>query len=134
MKIARGKISSICSPKIVGAILPTYILPIFALFRMCSNVCNAYGWGIRKTKKVSVAMAAFSEELKSFLKDNLMISLTCLPSSETDSSVVYSLNENELYLLDKDVVRATKIRLNQAQYKMRMRIEPILEEMISNLV
>ncbi len=88
--------------------------------------------GVWKTKKVSVAMAAFEKERKSLLKDDLMMSLTCF--SMTDPSVAYSLNENELCLFDKDVVFATRILLYQAQHKIWMRIEPILEQMSSNLV
>merc|ERR1712238_208710 len=106
MKLARKFFSLTSNPKTVGFVLPNYILPIFAVFRMCSTVCTSYGWGKRKTKKVSVVLADFSEEFKGLL------------------------NEIETNVLDKDVVRATKILLNRAQYRTRMRMEPILEEMI----
>lgn len=130
LKMAREKISFACNPKIVGAILPNHILPIFAVFRMCSTVCNTYGWGKRKTKKVSVAMAAFSEEFELLVRDNLMASLSILPTSDIDSSVEYPLDEIESSLLDNDIVLATRMILQQGQYRMRMRIEPILEEMV----
>jgi hypothetical protein len=134
LKIAREKISSASTdPKTVGSALPNYILPIFAVFRMCSTACTAYGWGKRKTKKVSVAMAEVSEELKAFLKDDMITCLRTLPTSETESSLEYSLNEIESNVLGEDVVKSTKILLNQAQYRARMRMEPILEQMLSIL-
>merc|ERR1712166_1676774 len=133
MKLARNYFSLMSNPKTVGSILPNYIVPIFAVFRMCSTVCTSYGWGKRKTKKVSVALADFSEEFKGILKDNMMTGLRILPTSETESSLKYSLNEIETCVLDKDVVRATKMLLERAQYRTRMRVEPIFEEMISLL-
>jgi len=133
MKLARNYFSLMSNPKTVGSILPNYIVPIFAVFRMCSTVCTSYGWGKRKTKKVSVALADFSEEFKGILKDNMMTGLRILPTSETESSLKYSLNEIETCVLDKDVVRATKMLLERAQYRTRMRMEPIFEEMISLL-
>ena len=134
LKIARENFSSVSTgPKTVGSALPNYILPIFAVFRMCSTVCTAYGWGIRKTKKLSVAMAEVSEEFKGLLKDDMIACLRNLPTSETESSLEYSLNETESNVLGEDVVKSTKILLNQAQYRTRMRIEPILEQMLSIL-
>jgi len=130
MKLARKFFSLTSNPKTVGFVLPNYILPIFAVFRMCSTVCTSYGWGKRKMKKVSVVLADFSEEFKGLLKDNLMTDLRILPTSDTESSLKYSLNEIETNVLDKDVVRGTKILLNRAQCRTRMRMEPILEEMI----
>jgi N-terminal acetyltransferase B complex non-catalytic subunit len=124
------------SPKIVGSLLPAYILPIFAVFRMCSTACTAYGWGKRKaTKKTSIAMAAFSKTFQELLEDKMVACLRTLPSSsEIDSSSLdYSLDEAEMNVLDGDVVVSTKTQLNQFQYRTRMRMEPILEEMIDYL-
>jgi len=45
----------------------------------------------------------------------------------------HSLNEEELNALDGDVVCSTKMLLNRAQYRTRMRMAPILEEMIDFL-
>lgn len=133
-KMARDKVSQKCSPKIIGSILPNYLLPIFALYRMCSKVCNAYGWGKRKTKIVSLAMADFSNEFIQFLKNDLISSLNALSSSEDDdSSTQYCLNETERNMLDENVVNSTKRLLRNGQLNMRMRIEPILEEMIDFL-
>lgn len=124
------------SPKIVGSLLPAYILPIFAVFRMCSTACTAYGWGKRKTtKKTSIAMAEFSKAFQELLEDKMVACLRALPSSsEIDSSSSeYSLGAAEISVLDADVVISTKTQLNQFQYRTRMRMEPILEEMIDYL-
>jgi len=132
---ACDNMSSVNSPKTVGSLLPAYILPIFAVFRMCSTACTAYGWGKRKTtKKASIAMSNFSKAFRVFLEDQMIACLRALPPSETDSSSLeYSLNEAEMNVLDADVVIATKNLLNQSRYRTRMRIEPILEEMIEYL-
>eukprot|EP00537_Pseudo-nitzschia_pungens_P001776 CAMPEP_0172369888 /NCGR_PEP_ID=MMETSP1060-20121228/35085_1 /TAXON_ID=37318 /ORGANISM="Pseudo-nitzschia pungens, Strain cf. cingulata" /LENGTH=1118 /DNA_ID=CAMNT_0013094977 /DNA_START=142 /DNA_END=3498 /DNA_ORIENTATION=- len=130
------KLLPISSPKLVGTLLPAYILPIFAMFRMSSHVCNAYGWGKRKaTKKVSVAMAELSKAFQVLLKDNLKPCLDSLPSSETESSSSseYSPVEEVTNLLGAEVIVSTKNKLNAAQYRTRMRMEPILDEMIDFL-
>jgi hypothetical protein len=126
------RISSTISPKVVGSLLPSFVLPIFAVFRMCSNACTAYGWGKRKmTKKPSIAMAKFSKAFQVFLADKMIVSLRVLPSSETDSSSLEcSLSESDMAVLDPDVVDATRTLLDKCQYRTRMRMEPILEEMI----
>lgn len=123
------------SPKVVGALLPACILPIFAVFRMCSTACTVYGWGKRKTtKKAAIAMAEFSKAFQVFLEDKMIESLKALPSSETDlSSLQYSLDETEMGVLDAEVVQATETLLKEYQYRTRMRMEPILEEMIDYL-
>ena len=135
LKKACGSISDAISSKTVGALLPSCILPIFAVFRMCSTACTAYGWGKRKTtKKVSVAMAEFSKAFQDFLVDKMLPCLRALPSSETDSSTLeFDLEETEMNLLDADIVAATKALVNQSQYRTRMRMEPILEEMVNYL-
>jgi len=133
LKEGFNKILPATSPKVVGALLPAVVLPIFAMFRMCSDVCNAYGWGKRKTtKKVSVAMGEFSKVFQALLKDSLKPCLGALPSSETGSSS-FSLSEEVTSLLGADVVASTKILLHGAQYRTRMRMEPILEKMIDFL-
>jgi len=135
-KACDGILSANNSPKIVGALLPAYILPIFAVFRMCSTACTAYGWGKRKTtKKTSIAMAEFSKAFQELLEDKMVACLRSLPSSsEIDSSSFeYSLDEAEMNVLDGDVVISTKTQLNQFQYRTRMRMQPILEEMIDYL-
>lgn len=118
-KKACDEISSVDSPKVVGSLLPAYILPIFAVFRMCSTACTAYGWGKRKTtKKTSVVMAEFSKVFQTFLEDKMIACLKALPSSETDSSSSkYSLNEAEMNVLDGNVVVDTKILLNKSDRK-----------------
>ena len=54
----------------VCSILPNYIVPTFALFRMCSNVCTLFGWGQRKryTKRCAGALADWSIEFTTIVK------------------------------------------------------------------
>eukprot|EP00535_Pseudo-nitzschia_heimii_P013376 CAMPEP_0197199968 /NCGR_PEP_ID=MMETSP1423-20130617/34157_1 /TAXON_ID=476441 /ORGANISM="Pseudo-nitzschia heimii, Strain UNC1101" /LENGTH=1130 /DNA_ID=CAMNT_0042653841 /DNA_START=98 /DNA_END=3490 /DNA_ORIENTATION=- len=129
------KLSTLNGTKSVGSLLPSCILPIFAVFRMCSTVCTGYGWGKRKTtKKASIAMAEFSTVFKMFLEDKMIECLRSLPLSESDpSSLKYRLDEEETNVLDPDVVISTKALLSQSQYRTRMRMEPILQEMIDYL-
>lgn len=134
LKEARCKILPITSPKRVGFILPSYILPIFVVVKMCSTVLTAYGWGKRKsTKKVSVAMFEFCKEFQELLEENLKPCLGALPSTETETSADFSLTDEAISVLDVDKVTATKTLLNQARYRTRMRVQPILEEMIDFL-
>jgi N-terminal acetyltransferase B complex non-catalytic subunit len=128
-------IPSVNSPKTVGSLLPAYILPVFAVFRMCSTAFTAYGWGKRKTtKKASIAMAELSKAFQVLLEDKMIPCLRALPSSDTDSSSFESsLDEGEIGVLDADVVTATEKILNQCQHRTRNRMEPILEEMIDYL-
>ena len=134
-KKACDNIPSLKCPKSVGSLLPACILPIFAIFRMCSTTCTLFGWGKRKTtKKAAIAMAEFSKVFQVFLEDDMIACLSALPTSEADSSSLeYSLNEAEVNILDADVFTATKTALHQYQYRTRMRMEPILEEMIDYL-
>jgi N-terminal acetyltransferase B complex non-catalytic subunit len=64
---------SLSSVKDVCSLLPNYIVPLFALFRMCSNICTVYGWGKRKrnTKRCAGAMADFAIEFKAMIQDLL---------------------------------------------------------------
>ena len=135
LKKACDSVPEADSPQTVGSLLPSCILPVFVVLRMCSTACTAFGWGKRKTtKKVSVAMAEFSKAFQDFLADKMIPCLRALPSFETDSSTLeFDLEEAEMNLLDADVVTATKALVNQSQYRTRMRIEPILDEMISYL-
>ena len=134
-KKACHKVLPVTSPKTVGSLLPGYILPMFVVFRMCSTACTAYGWGKRKTtKKVSIAMAEFSKVFQLFLEKSVISCFNALPSSEFESSSLECLfDDADLKVLDADVVVATKKMLNQAMYRTRMRMEPILEEMIDYL-
>lgn len=79
-------------------------------------------------------MAEFSKAFQDFLVDKTLPCLRALPSSETDSSTLeFDLEETEMNLLDADIVAATKALVNQSQYRTRMRMEPILEEMANYL-
>ena len=129
------KLSTANGTKIVGSLLPSCLMPIFTVFRMCSTVCTAYGWGKRKTtKKASIAMAEFSKTFQVFLEDKMIGCLLSLPSSESDPfHLQYSLSDEESDVLDPDVVTRTISVLGQSQYRTRMRLEPILHEMIDYL-
>jgi hypothetical protein len=50
---------TVSSVKDVCFLLPNYVVPLFALFRMCSNTLTLFGWGKRKrtTKICAGAMA-----------------------------------------------------------------------------
>jgi N-terminal acetyltransferase B complex non-catalytic subunit len=69
LKHARERIS-LESVKDVCQLLPNYIVPLYAVFKMCSDVCALYGWNKRKksTKKVAGAMAKLAEEFNSFVE------------------------------------------------------------------
>ena len=64
---------SLSSVKDVCSLLPNYIVPLFAVFKMCSNICSAYGWGKRKrdTKRCAGAMADFAAEFNSIIEKML---------------------------------------------------------------
>jgi N-terminal acetyltransferase B complex non-catalytic subunit len=134
LKQARENLNLTSDVKTVGSMLPNYIVPIFALFRMCSNVCTVYGWGKRKqkTKIVSAAMAEFALELNGLIQ-GMLTCIKMLPHSETESTFEYVLSEQELSCLDADGFAATKRLLNRAQYRTRIRMEPVLQEMDEEL-
>jgi hypothetical protein len=129
LKLAREILLPLLSIKMVCSLLPNYIVPIFALFRMCDTVCTMYGWGKRKkTKKVSVAMADFALELNGLLQEMLKSIQKC-PKSETEPSFDVTLNNNELQVINDDEISSFKHILTRDQYLTRLRIEPILQEM-----
>jgi N-terminal acetyltransferase B complex non-catalytic subunit len=72
LREAREKLS-VSSVKVVCSLLPNYIVPLFAVFRMCSNICDIYGWGKRKrkTKRCAGAMADFAVEFNAVIEDLL---------------------------------------------------------------
>jgi hypothetical protein len=64
---------SLKSVKVVCSLLPNYIVPLFALFRMCSTSCTLYGWSKRKrnTKRCAGAMADVAVEFKALIQELL---------------------------------------------------------------
>lgn len=66
---------SLSSVKDVLLIFPSYVLPLFSLFRMLSNVCGLFGWGRRKrkTKRCASAVADFAFELSVMIQDLLSV-------------------------------------------------------------
>lgn len=45
------------SVKSTASLLPNFVVPLFAVFRMCANICDLYGWGKRKFKSKRPAEA-----------------------------------------------------------------------------
>jgi hypothetical protein len=56
-----------------------------------------------------------------------------LPDSETSEGDIFKVKEDYLALLDEAMVRETKGLLVAAQYRTRVRVEPILKEMKEEL-
>ena len=56
--------------KDVCSLLPNYVVPLFAIFRMCSNLLASYGWGKRKrkTKLCANAMAHVALEFREIIQ------------------------------------------------------------------
>lgn len=129
---ARKRVQKIVNVKTVYTLVPNFLVPMFAVFRMATDVCAAYGWGKRKakTKKCAGAVADFAAECNRLVQD-LMKTVARLPSSESSdyASVDINMSDNELSLLDQDVLRSTMDMLEQSRYRKRMRLEPILQQM-----
>lgn len=75
LKEARENLSA-ATVKDVCSILPNYIVPLFGIFKMCSNSCTIFGWGKRKrnTKRCAGALADVSIEFNGII-DQFMSSL-----------------------------------------------------------
>jgi hypothetical protein len=56
-----------------------------------------------------------------------------LPASETSEGAIFKVKEEHLPLLDEAMVSETKRLLVAAQYRTRVRVEPILKEMKEEL-
>lgn len=56
-----------------------------------------------------------------------------LPDSETSEGSIFKVKEDYLSLLDEAMVSKTKGLLVAAQYRTRVRVEPILKEMKEEL-
>ncbi|KAG7347212.1 N-acetyltransferase B complex NatB non catalytic subunit [Nitzschia inconspicua] len=130
LKDARQKLSSTTwDVKKVCSILPSYLVPLFSVFRMCVTACTAYGWGKRKqTKIVSVAMGAFAMELNELVEE-MMASIKSLPSTESASLTDCDVSEDHLKMLGSDTLESTKAIVIQGRHKTRLRVEPVLQEM-----
>jgi hypothetical protein len=129
LKEAREKLSSTWCVKRVCSLLASYVVPLFSVFRMCSTACTTYGWGTRKqSKKVSAAMADFAIELNELVQE-MMNGIKELPSSETDTMFDPEIADEDLNIIGMDTVQITKAIVRQGQYKTRMRVEPVLQEM-----
>jgi N-terminal acetyltransferase B complex non-catalytic subunit len=116
-------------------IVPSFIVPIFALFRMSANVCDTYGWGKRKAKSkiCATAMAAFAADFNQLVQ-GLIKCVGSLPSSSPPEdlesrSQTIDLTGDETSLLDPTILMSTVKNVQEARYRKRLRIEPILQEM-----
>jgi hypothetical protein len=56
-KLKQATSSITFSVKIVCSVLPNFIVPLYAVFRMCANSNDIYGWGKRKHKTKPCAKA-----------------------------------------------------------------------------
>ena len=57
--------------KTICIVLPSFVVPVFSLFRMCSKVCDLFGWGKRKAKsrRCASAMAAVASQFQELIQD-----------------------------------------------------------------
>ena len=128
---ARELLSDSTDLNVLYYLLPSFIVPMFSLFRMSANVCDAYGWGKRKakTKKCAAAMAEFALELNRMIQ-SLMKSVASLPSC-SPSEVLESnnLTEDDSSILDPSMLASTVKQVQESRFRKRMRIEPVLQEM-----
>jgi N-terminal acetyltransferase B complex non-catalytic subunit len=129
LKEAHEKVSSTLSIKRVCSMLPSYLVPIFSAFRMCSSACAVYGWGKRKqTKRISAAMAEFANELNNLVQD-MMTYITTLPASETASLEGCELTDGDLQVIGLEAYENTKVIVTQGRHRTKLRVEPVLHEM-----
>lgn len=62
-------VSCVPSVKSICSTTPNFLVPLFAIFKMCGRLCNTYGWGVRKrkTKRCAEAMAAAAGMLNAII-------------------------------------------------------------------
>lgn len=129
LREARNQMSPFWDVKTVCAVLPSYIVPLFSVFRMCSTACTSYGWGKRKqNKKVSTAMAGFAMEFNELVQE-MMVPVTILPASESAPIPDYDFHEDDLKFAGSDILKRTIAIVVQSRHKTRLRVEPVLQEM-----
>jgi N-terminal acetyltransferase B complex non-catalytic subunit len=128
---ARKQVDKITDLNVVYYLMPSFIVPMFAIFRMSASICEAYGWGKRKakTKKCAAAMVGFAAEFGQLIQ-GLMKCLNALPSCmPTDVSSNVDLTEDETSILDPTILLSTVRNVQESRYRKRLRIEPVLHEM-----
>eukprot|EP00934_Nitzschia_sp_Nitz4_P008150 Nitzschia sp. Nitz4//scaffold39_size137210//103503//107005//NITZ4_003215-RA/size137210-augustus-gene-0.185-mRNA-1//1//CDS//3329550431//8140//frame0 len=123
---------SLLSVKDTCSMLANYMVPLFALFKMTANICDVYGWGKRKylTKPCATNLAKVAAELKQIV-DSMLRNIESLPASEDAIKTVddFGAERESIAVLDDGHLQATLERITKAQYRSRVRVEPILQEM-----
>jgi N-terminal acetyltransferase B complex non-catalytic subunit len=125
--------SSTMNVTTVCSLLSNYMVPLVAVFRMCATTFDKFGLGKRKlkTKRIAGSMANFASELAGITKI-MLHSVEGLPTTETTSSAT-QLPKEYHQVLDERMLKETTALLTQAQHRTRMRIEPILKELLREL-
>jgi hypothetical protein len=128
-KLDEAKNSAPRSVKVTCYLLPNYVVPLYATFIMCAKICDLYGWGKRKhkSKRCAEAMRDVAETFLGFLSA-MVDCISVLPVSEDDTHGLSAPTEYSGHL-DEKIVQKTLQRCARAQYRTRMRVEPILFEM-----
>jgi N-terminal acetyltransferase B complex non-catalytic subunit len=128
IKLAHENLTGTWNIKTVCSMSASYLVPVFAVFRMCSTACTIYGWGKRKqTKKVSLAMAEFSQTLNELVQD-MMACVKTLPESDT-AMIECPLKEEVAEIIGVEGLKKAKTIVTICQYRTRLRLEPVLQEM-----
>eukprot|EP00980_Cylindrotheca_fusiformis_P028038 scaffold22577_cov122-Cylindrotheca_fusiformis.AAC.17 len=125
-----GETLAVASVKDVLLILPSYVVPLFSLFRILSNICTLFGWGRRrrKTKQCASAMAEFALQFDVLIQIMLSV-VERLPSTGDAHGATVPVSKEYLESVDAPLVTRTVNCIVEAQYRTRQRVEPIFQEM-----
>ena len=128
-----AKESSLLSVKSVCYLLPNFVVPLYATFVMCAKICDLYGWGKRKhkSKRCAEALREVARDFLEFLSA-MVDCISTLPGAEEGDHGLPTPNEYSGHL-EESIMQATLQRCHRARTRTRLRIEPILIEMSSNL-
>lgn len=122
------------SVKTVCFVLPHYVVPLFSLFRMLSQVCELFGWGKRKSKskRCAGAMSTIATHLCEMIEDfrSTMARLR-LPSDGL--SFGGELQPQQRSILDHGIGKQTHRKITEARNVTMLRVDPILEDMVDFL-
>jgi hypothetical protein len=116
----------------VGTLLPDYIVPIFALLRICANMTESFGWGKRKrkTRRCAAALAGLTFAVTPLIED--MKTYVARLSDESRSfydecACVFP------DFLGFSLLRETSSLVMRSQHSTKVRIEVVLNEVSSFL-
>ncbi|CAB9519798.1 Phagocyte signaling-impaired protein [Seminavis robusta] len=109
----------------VCRLLPGSIVPVFATFRMCSEILELFGWGRRKlkTKQVSAEFAKVAIELSVLVK----AMLAAFSSDKVPDGM--SLFEDLTGIIEEIVIKQTSARVAFGRQETQTRVRPHLENM-----